>query len=112
MKILWKNLIWNYTKRYLLIIKYYWNGDYLSQWASYYYPYKKLSILAQKECLIREMKKGFKKTKRHDPNPIRFEDGRWWFYDEVWIDRYGPFDTEEEATNACIEYCKRELDNE
>ena len=49
---------------------------------------------------------------KHDPNPIRFEDDKWWFCDETWVDRYGPFETEEEATDACVEYCKRELGNE
>lgn len=43
---------------------------------------------------------------KHDPNPVRFEDGKWWFYDEVWVDRYGPYETEMEATDACAEYCR------
>lgn len=49
---------------------------------------------------------------KHDSNPVRFEDGMWWFWDEVWAYRYGPFETEKEATDACIEYCKRELGDE
>ena len=49
---------------------------------------------------------------KHDTNPVRFEDNAWWFWDEIWIDRYGPFETEEEATDACTEYCKGELDDE
>lgn len=49
---------------------------------------------------------------KHDPNPIRFEDGMWWFWDETWSYREGPFETEKEADDAYIEYCKRELDDE
>lgn len=30
-------------------------------------------------------------------NPIRFEDGAWWFYDELWADRYGPYEYESVA---------------
>ena len=40
MKILWKNLIWNHTERYWLLLRYFWYGDYLSKFSSYYYPYK------------------------------------------------------------------------
>lgn len=39
------------------------------------------------------------------PDPVRFEDDAWYFYDEVWADRYGPYETEEEARNEFFNYC-------
>jgi len=48
----------------------------------------------------------------YNPNSAKFEDGMWWFWDEIWANRYGPFETEEEAVDACAEYCRRELGNE
>lgn len=38
--------------------------------------------------------------------PVHKHDGKWWFYDEVWVDRHGPFDYEIEALEACIKYAK------
>ncbi len=37
-------------------------------------------------------------------DPVHEEEGKWWFYDETWADRLGPFDTEEEARIAISEY--------
>jgi hypothetical protein len=38
-------------------------------------------------------------------NPVhRDPDGKWYFYDETWADRLGPFDSEEEANAACAKY--------
>ena len=31
------------------------------------------------------------------PNPIHEEGGKWYFWDETWADRCGPFDTKEQA---------------
>lgn len=42
-------------------------------------------------------------------NPIHFHDGKWWFWDEIWIDRIGPFDSEEEAQKAIRKYCEEVL---
>lgn len=33
--------------------------------------------------------------------------GKWYFWNEVWSDAEGPFDTEEEARNALDEYAAR-----
>jgi len=42
-----------------------------------------------------------------DTNPIhQNEDGKWYFWDEVWCDEYGPFDSEQEAINECNMYCE------
>jgi hypothetical protein len=30
--------------------------------------------------------------------------GKWYFFNELWSDIYGPFDTEEEANQGCKEY--------
>lgn len=34
------------------------------------------------------------------------EDGTWWFWDEVWSDRFGPYDSYEEAANGCQAYAR------
>ena len=42
----------------------------------------------------------------HDYNPIHEEDCKWYFWDEVWCDRYGPFHTEEIAKAELKRYCE------
>lgn len=37
-------------------------------------------------------------------NPIHFEDGKWWFWDETWADRHGPFESEAAAEAALRAY--------
>lgn len=41
-------------------------------------------------------------------NPIHQneEDQKWYFWDETWVSRYGPYDTEEIAREKLREYCK------
>lgn len=39
-------------------------------------------------------------------NPVHFHEGAWYFWDETWTVAHGPFDTEELANQACIEYAK------
>ena len=34
-------------------------------------------------------------------------DGMWYFWNEIWSNMYGPYDTEQEARKACIEYARR-----
>lgn len=36
--------------------------------------------------------------------PLHQEDGKWYFWDETWSDRYGPFDTEEKAKEELAKY--------
>jgi hypothetical protein len=33
----------------------------------------------------------------------------WYFWNEVWVDCYGPYDTEEEAKEELRKYCVEEL---
>jgi hypothetical protein len=42
-------------------------------------------------------------------NPVHEFNGQWWFWDETWSERFGPYDTEEEAVNACNRYAKEVL---
>jgi hypothetical protein len=44
-----------------------------------------------------------------DSNPIRLEDGKWWWYDEVWVSRNGPYDTKEAAAKDLDQYVKENL---
>lgn len=37
-------------------------------------------------------------------DPVFHNEGKWYFWDEVWIDSHGPYDTEEECRKAVIEY--------
>jgi len=44
-------------------------------------------------------------------NPVHQDrDGKWYFFDETWADRQGPYETEEEANEACAKYAD-ELQN-
>ena len=38
-------------------------------------------------------------------DPVHSEDGHWWFWDESWADRHGPFASEDEARRALSAYC-------
>jgi hypothetical protein len=38
-------------------------------------------------------------------NPIHQYQDRWWFWDEVWAHRVGPFETQEKAQEALKDYC-------
>jgi hypothetical protein len=31
-------------------------------------------------------------------------DGKWWFWDEMWVNAYGPYETEEEAAQEALLY--------
>jgi len=41
-------------------------------------------------------------------NPIHKDeqDGKWYFFDECWAEREGPYETEEECREALNKYCK------
>ncbi len=45
-------------------------------------------------------------------NPIHEENGEWYFCDETWADRYGPYDSEEITREALTSYCKICLDGD
>ena len=45
----------------------------------------------------------------HNPDPVRFEDGAWYWWDETWSDRTGPYTTRKLAEKACTKYCKEFL---
>lgn len=38
--------------------------------------------------------------------PVHEFDGSWYFWDETWSSRIGPFLTEDRARNMLEEYCK------
>ncbi len=42
--------------------------------------------------------------KVHNPDPVRFEDDAWWFYDETWSYRIGPFADEATARSELAHY--------
>ena len=64
-------------------------------------------IQSTEEVLIDEtaIRKEIDQIEQHNPNPVRFEDGAWYWWDETWTDRTGPFDTREEADADCMRYC-------
>jgi len=37
-------------------------------------------------------------------NPIHEENGKWFFWDETWADRLGPYDSEKTARKKLKEY--------
>lgn len=38
--------------------------------------------------------------------PTHKHDNKWWFWNEIWSNRIGPFDTEEDARLACVKYAE------
>lgn len=38
-------------------------------------------------------------------DPVHEDEGQWWFWDETWADRMGPFVDEEAARKALVVYC-------
>lgn len=44
-------------------------------------------------------------------NPIFFDEseGQWYFWNETWSDRHGPYNTYAEASEALWQYVKNEL---
>lgn len=43
---------------------------------------------------------------RKESYPVRQEEGKWWFYDETWSNRYGPYETEVEARAGLTKYAE------
>ena len=40
-------------------------------------------------------------------DPIHQCEGEWYFWDEVWMNQIGPFETEEDAREACRDYAEK-----
>ena len=43
------------------------------------------------------------------PDVVHKEDGRWWFWDETWSERIGPFKYKSDALRAARKYCEEVL---
>jgi len=44
--------------------------------------------------------------------PIEKDSDGWWFWEENWAIRHGPYNTREEAVKKLTEYCQTTLGNE
>ena len=64
--------------------------------------YKAWTALKNKWFEIKQAMLGFD----DDANPIKYEDGAWWFWDECWCTKYGPFESESEAKMGLKQYVK------
>ena len=42
-------------------------------------------------------------------NPVHQYDGKWWFWDEIWVHRIGPYDSAQEVADALKKYCIEKL---
>ena len=51
-------------------------------------------------------------AKPEPSDPVHFHEDKWWFWDEVWANRMGPFETEEEVRKEIVRYCKEVLGHE
>lgn len=40
----------------------------------------------------------------HGNDPVHEHEGKWWFYEETWADRQGPWNTKAEANAALVRY--------
>ena len=38
-------------------------------------------------------------------DPVHNEEEKWYFYEETWSHRYGPYDTEQTARDELARYC-------
>lgn len=45
-------------------------------------------------------------TGTYTPKAVHYFNGGWWFWDETWSHRLGPFSTENDAGRALYMYCK------
>jgi len=45
-------------------------------------------------------------------DPVHNENGQWYFWDETWAERYGPYATEREARCTLESYAAQMLDGE
>ncbi|KKK77989.1 hypothetical protein LCGC14_2848060 [marine sediment metagenome] len=48
----------------------------------------------------------------HNPNAVQKRNGKWYWWDECWVDETGPFDTENEAQIDCNKYWQSQLKEE
>jgi len=75
----------------------------LSHWMMSYVFDPKIWILIS--CLILNEEQYLKDIVANKaPDPVHQFEGKWWFWDEVWCDRLGPYDTKEEADLAISSY--------
>lgn len=44
-----------------------------------------------------------------ESDPVHEYEGKWWFWEETWSDRMGPYDSEEQARTELARYCKEVL---
>lgn len=42
---------------------------------------------------------------RKENDPVHFDEGGWWFWDETWSGREGPFESRTRAREALSRYC-------
>lgn len=55
--------------------------------------------------LVKQSQANFGPTPRVEPqDPIHEHDGKWWFWDEVWANRVGPYNSRQEASEALDKY--------
>ena len=43
------------------------------------------------------------------PDIVHEHDGKWWFWDEIWVNQMGPYNNREEAASALKDYCIHQL---
>ena len=48
----------------------------------------------------------------YNSDPVRYEDCAWYWWNETWSDRTGPYNSRELAKVACAEYCKHLFEEE
>lgn len=58
-------------------------------------------IMKNKESIIK-----FEDPYEWSSDPVHEEDGKWYFWEETWADRNGPYDTEEIAKSELKRYCE------
>lgn len=77
-----------------------------------YEPIPLSAVEQYDEKLEKMLKNANPETDVPSSDPVHFHEGKWWFWDEVWVDRMGPFETKEEARAEILRYCKEVLGHE
>ena len=43
----------------------------------------------------------------HNSNPVQQDvDGKWYWWDETWSEKTGPYDSYDQAESDCSDYCE------
>lgn len=63
--------------------------------------------MQKKEQDMRPAAEGARYASPDPADPVHEDAGGWWFWDETWADRHGPYPSEGEARTALKDYARQ-----